>query len=548
MADKENLKDRNIPFRSNIGDGSHKILAAIHKREINFRSDKSERMVVKKEIVKAPANSSQMAGVALNIQNITKRMTITSTRVEETHKETSLPQRKNLVANFTKSSMLNTYLSRDKELRPSSKPKPKKDEEPVKRPVAELLQHSKSILQIAGNNSKMHHILNPTKKPIRRVKDANDASSLSNVSEVSEVSKSHKNTDSRLVDPSAFKSTDKNPALNFNKEKKNLFGKKVDSITKQPLKQNFTSVNKSKAAGSNSSAECTPEKHTQADGILNRPLIGNIQVNPLTFKLKPEIANKTGTGMAAPNLATKPRLKKEKLICLESLIMKQEGPLSGKGDNTVNNNDTNFLIKGTRTKKEMTIEEEINNFVQENQNGIYTTEMLANLIQSEAEYMPDPYYLDKNQTEITWAMRAMLIDWLVEVSSDFFLKTSTFHYAVNYIDRFLSMTPNVPKNNFQLVGLTAINLATKLEEVYVPQLADFAASAGKIFPVETIKKMELVMMKVGKPITIRPLNGESFPQLYIYGQIGTLFSGTILWKTVLSVRFTFLSFTTAIRK
>jgi cyclin E len=42
-------------------------------------------------------------------------------------------------------------------------------------------------------------------------------------------------------------------------------------------------------------------------------------------------------------------------------------------------------------------------------------------------------------------MRAILLDWMMEVCMEFTLKRETFHLAVNYVDRYLSYNENIPK-------------------------------------------------------------------------------------------------------
>jgi cyclin E len=78
------------------------------------------------------------------------------------------------------------------------------------------------------------------------------------------------------------------------------------------------------------------------------------------------------------------------------------------------------------------------------------------------------------QKHITPTMRAILLDWMMEVSSEFTLKRETYHLAVSYVDRFLERHKNVQKNEFQLVGLACLFLASKIEEIYPPKIADFA--------------------------------------------------------------------------
>lgn len=64
----------------------------------------------------------------------------------------------------------------------------------------------------------------------------------------------------------------------------------------------------------------------------------------------------------------------------------------------------------------------------------------------------------RKQTELTWDMRAILIDWLSEVADEYKLYSETLHLAVNFIDRFLSRM-SVTKSKFQLIGTTALYLA-----------------------------------------------------------------------------------------
>lgn len=70
---------------------------------------------------------------------------------------------------------------------------------------------------------------------------------------------------------------------------------------------------------------------------------------------------------------------------------------------------------------------------------------------------PKPNYMRK-QSELTWEMRAILIDWLSEVADEYKLFSETLHLAVNFIDRFLSRM-SVTKSKFQLIGTTALYLA-----------------------------------------------------------------------------------------
>ena len=71
--------------------------------------------------------------------------------------------------------------------------------------------------------------------------------------------------------------------------------------------------------------------------------------------------------------------------------------------------------------------------------------------------LPKWNYMTK-QPDITFPMRAILVDWLVEVSEEYKLHTETIFLAVNYIDRFLSYM-SVQRARLQLVGTACMFIA-----------------------------------------------------------------------------------------
>lgn len=68
----------------------------------------------------------------------------------------------------------------------------------------------------------------------------------------------------------------------------------------------------------------------------------------------------------------------------------------------------------------------------------------------------------EKQTELTCDMRAVLVDWLVEVQESFELNHETLYSAVRLVDIYLSNT-QVSKENLQLVGTTAMLISSKFE-------------------------------------------------------------------------------------
>lgn len=69
-------------------------------------------------------------------------------------------------------------------------------------------------------------------------------------------------------------------------------------------------------------------------------------------------------------------------------------------------------------------------------------------------------------------MRAILVDWLLEVHLKFKLLPETLYLAVNLIDRYLSVSKNIKRAKLQLVGVTALLISTKYEEIYPPTVKD----------------------------------------------------------------------------
>lgn len=102
--------------------------------------------------------------------------------------------------------------------------------------------------------------------------------------------------------------------------------------------------------------------------------------------------------------------------------------------------------------------------------------------------MPNPEYMD-HQEDLEWKMRGILIDWLIEVHTRFRLLPETLFLAVNIIDRFLSQKV-VPLDKLQLVGVTAMFIASKYEEVLSPHIGNFVHVADDGFTVDEVLSAE----------------------------------------------------------
>ncbi|CAL8354726.1 unnamed protein product [Merluccius merluccius] len=124
----------------------------------------------------------------------------------------------------------------------------------------------------------------------------------------------------------------------------------------------------------------------------------------------------------------------------------------------------------------------------------YAAEIHTYLREMEVKTQPKVGYM-KKQPDITTSMRAILVDWLVEVGEEYKLQNETLYLAVNYIDRFLSAM-SVLRGKLQLVGTAAMLLASKFEEIYPPEVAEFVYITDDTYTKKQVLRMEHLVLKV----------------------------------------------------
>ncbi|KAL3527286.1 hypothetical protein ACH5RR_011942 [Cinchona calisaya] len=103
-----------------------------------------------------------------------------------------------------------------------------------------------------------------------------------------------------------------------------------------------------------------------------------------------------------------------------------------------------------------------------------------------------PNYMAQ-QFDINEKMRAILMDWLIEVHYKFELREETLFLTVSLIDRFLEKQ-SVVRKKLQLVGLVAMLLACKYEEVSVPIVDDLIFISDKAYARKEVLEMESLML------------------------------------------------------
>lgn len=77
----------------------------------------------------------------------------------------------------------------------------------------------------------------------------------------------------------------------------------------------------------------------------------------------------------------------------------------------------------------------------------------------EVNRRPVPNYMEKVQNDVSPNMRAILVDWLVEVSEEYKLVSDTLYLTVSYVDRVLSSFA-ISRSKLQLVGVSCMLIAS----------------------------------------------------------------------------------------
>ncbi|XP_050363493.1 cyclin-A1-1-like [Argentina anserina] len=119
----------------------------------------------------------------------------------------------------------------------------------------------------------------------------------------------------------------------------------------------------------------------------------------------------------------------------------------------------------------------------------FACDIYKHLRTSEVKRRPSTDYMDKIQKDINPSMRAILVDWLVEVAEEYRLVPDTLYLTVNYIDRYLSGNP-MNRQRLQLLGVACMMIASKYEEICAPQVEEFCYITDNTYFKEEVLEME----------------------------------------------------------
>ncbi|XP_069477483.1 G1/S-specific cyclin-E2 isoform X2 [Ambystoma mexicanum] len=135
------------------------------------------------------------------------------------------------------------------------------------------------------------------------------------------------------------------------------------------------------------------------------------------------------------------------------------------------------------------------------------------MVNKETKYIHDKNCLLLHPT-LKPNMRAILLDWLLEVCEVYTLHRDTFYLAQDFFDRFMLTQNDIHKNMLQLIGISSLFIAAKLEEIYPPKLQEFAYVTDGACSEEDILTMELIILKALK-WELCPVSVISWLNLYL---------------------------------
>ena len=113
------------------------------------------------------------------------------------------------------------------------------------------------------------------------------------------------------------------------------------------------------------------------------------------------------------------------------------------------------------------------------------------------EFKIMPNFMD-NQIEINNRMRAIVVNWMIEVHDRFKLLPDTLYLSIIIFDRYMSIVNNIKKERLQLIGVTSLLIACKYEEIFSPEVRDFVCILDRTYEKEDLMEEENLMLKILK--------------------------------------------------
>ncbi|EDV27139.1 uncharacterized protein TRIADDRAFT_22525, partial [Trichoplax adhaerens] len=123
----------------------------------------------------------------------------------------------------------------------------------------------------------------------------------------------------------------------------------------------------------------------------------------------------------------------------------------------------------------------------------YISDIYKNMLKQEKRCTLDPDYMT-GQPVITKGMRAILLDWLVDVHLRYNFHPESLYLTTYIIDRYLQTT-QVNRKKLQLVGIAAFYIAIKYEEIFLASTDDLLYLTENSYEINEFIQMEAKILK-----------------------------------------------------
>lgn len=117
--------------------------------------------------------------------------------------------------------------------------------------------------------------------------------------------------------------------------------------------------------------------------------------------------------------------------------------------------------------------------------------------------------------QVTPKMRAVLIDWLIDVCQVYQLHRETLYLSLDYLSRFMIKSETtIKRQTLQLVGVTCLFIAAKLEEIYPPKCHEFAYVTDGACTVKQIRSKEIEICSI-LDWKLQPVTAQAWLTLFL---------------------------------
>ncbi|KYN15838.1 G2/mitotic-specific cyclin-B3 [Trachymyrmex cornetzi] len=188
-----------------------------------------------------------------------------------------------------------------------------------------------------------------------------------------------------------------------------------------------------------------------------------------------------------------------------TVIAEEKEPTSPTNENEVSATTLLIAIPVRKLPEGVQWDFDVENWLDPYQVSPYAMDIFEYLKERE-HLFPIGDYMDRQVCLSQW-MRALLVDWMVEVQESFELNHETLYLAVKLVDLYLTKM-TVGKETLQLLGAASLFIASKFDERIPPMVEDFLYICDGAYTQRELIKMEMNVLKVvnfdlGMPLSYR---------------------------------------------